>query len=168
MKYVLAIAIGLSLVTTAEAQFRTPTPTPTEQPVCTVECPAGPQGPQGPPGPTGPQGPTGPRGPQGPGMPEWPAYRPHLDVLVQGFTVTATVPKPSGVHDKLLYNPITKTAVLIDQRDGLAPRCYQMISGFESTHVFSSITVDSTRSFTWHDDTGLWTLDWPILPCIPF
>ncbi len=125
----------------------------------------GPQGPMGPQGPAGPQGPEGPQGPQGPA---WPRYRPHLDVLQHGYIVTATVPRASGIHDKLLYNPATKTAVLLDMRDGLEARCYQLLPNFHAHHTFSSITVDATRTFTWHDVTGLWTLDWPTVTCVPF
>jgi hypothetical protein len=144
--------------------MRTPMPTPV-----TVPPVVGPMGPMGPQGPQGPQGPVGPQGPASPGVVTWwPVYRPHLDVLQDGYTVVATVPRPTGIHDKVMYNPHTKTAVLLDMRDGYEPRCYQLLPEFHPNHVFTAITVDATRTFTWHDATGLWTLDWPTVACVPF
>lgn len=167
MKRLIVSVLFASLAAdTASAQYRTATPEPTPPPACTVACPAGPQGALGPRGPEGPQGPTGLQGPVGK-APSWPELRPTLDVLVQGFTVTATVPRATGVHDKLLYNPTTHTAVLIVQ--GVSPRCYQLLPDFHAAHTFSSITIDATRTFTWHDATGFWTIEWPAtMPCVPF
>jgi hypothetical protein len=83
------------------------------------------------------------------------------------LTVAATVPKQSGFHDKLLYSPSSKVAVLLDYQDGKG-RCYQLVGGFHASHTFTAITVDATRTFTWHDGLGFWTLPWDDVACVPF
>jgi hypothetical protein len=127
------------------------------------------------PGPAGPKGDRGPRGPEGlPGpagtIAEWPQTAHGFDVLVASLTVYATIPKASGYHDKVLYDPRTHTAYLIDQRNGAQPRCYQAAPNFHSAHTFTGITVDAERAFTWHDATGFWGgMHWDVtLPCTPF
>lgn len=141
--------------------------------------PVGPQGPEGKQGPPGEQGAPGPEGPQGPPGPEtkptssgllWPVFTLPYDGLVAGLSVVATVPKPSGFHDKVLYNPTTKVAIVIDQGDGVRPRCYQVQSDFHVDMTFTHVTVDAVRSFTWHDPSGLWMGQaWDVtLPCTVF
>lgn len=135
----------------------------------------GAQGPQGEPGVQGPEGPQGERGPRGekgePGdIATWPMFAPGADGNIAGLTVVATVPKASGYHDKLLYSPSARIAILIDNGDGVRPRCYQVARDFHAYRTFTAITVDAARAFTWHDPTGLWGgMSWDVsLPCVAF
>lgn len=144
-------------------------------PAPVVPGPEGEQGPQGDPGVQGPEGPQGERGPRGergePGdIAVWPSFSPGADANLAGFTVVATVPKPGGIHDKLLYSPSAHVAILIDNGDGVRPRCYQVAVNFHAEMTFSAITVDASRSFTWHNEKGLWGgMPWDVtLPCTAF
>lgn len=100
----------------------------------------------------------------------WPLFAPGTDADIAGLTVVATIPKPSGIHDKVLYSPSAKLAILIDNGDGVRQRCYQVAANFKPERTFTAITVDAMRAFTWHDPTGLWGgLVWDVtLPCTPF
>jgi hypothetical protein len=170
------ILMALLLALTARSAVGQTTPT-TDYCTAVLNClpppvpgPQGPSGPAGPMGPTGPQGPQGPQGVPGEKPPQWPTYAQGGDVLfpqsLLAPLVVVTVPKQSGVHDKLLY--WRGTVVLINRNDGRSPRCFQIVFGFHPEMTFNAVTIDAARTFTWHTPTGFWTEDWRDVACVPF